>query len=441
MKIICDYEYPKGAMAMSDYHIDTKCVQSGYQPENGEPRILPIIQSTTFKYKSTEQLGRLFDLQEPGYFYSRLANPTCDYVAAKIADLEGGNSCVLTSSGQAAIMMTVLNLCEAGDHIVSCSTLYGGTFNLFSVTLKKLGISVSFVRPDADAEEIIKAIQPNTKLVYGEMVANPALNVLNLESFAQAAHTVGVPLIVDNTFPTPINCRPFDWGADLIVHSTTKYMDGHATSIGGCVVDHGTFDWEKYADRFPGLTRPDDSYHGVIYTRQFGPAAFTAKFTVQLMRDMGFSPAPMNAFLLNIGLETLHLRVPRHCANALAAAEFLKSHPNVSWVKYPGLTDDSQYQLARKYMPNGVCGVLSFGVRGGRDNAVRFMDSLKLSSIVTHVCDARTSVLHPASHTHRQLTDEQMVLAGVPNDMIRLSVGIENSEDILHDLDQALNIL
>lgn len=428
-------------MRMSNYHIDTKCVQSGYQPENGEPRIPPIVQSTTFKYNSTEQMGRLFDLEESGYFYSRLSNPTCDHVAAKIADLEGGVSAVLTSSGQAAILMTVLNLCGTGDHLVSCSTLYGGTFNLFSVTLNKLGISVSFVRPDADVEEILSAVQPETKLIYGEMIANPALNILNLEAFASAAHVAGVPLVVDNTFPTPMNCRPFEWGADIIVHSTTKYMDGHATSIGGCVVDSGRFDWDKYSERFPGLTNPDDSYHGVVYTRDFGPAAFTAKLTAQMMRDMGASPAPMNAFLLNIGLETLHLRVPRHCSNALAAAQFLQNHPMVSWVKYPGLPGDAQHALAQKYLPNGVCGVLSFGVKGGREAAVKFMDALKLSSIVTHVCDARTSVLHPASHTHRQLSDEQLIQSGVSNDMIRLSVGIEDPGDIIRDLDQALDSL
>ncbi len=428
-------------MRVSDYHIDTKCVQSGYQPGNGEPRVLPIVQSTTFKYNSTEQMGRLFDLEEAGYFYSRLSNPTCDNVAAKIADLEGGVSAVLTSSGQAAILMTVLNVCGAGDHLVSCSTLYGGTFNLFSVTLQKLGISVSFVRPDADADEIIAAVKPNTKLIYGEMIANPALNILNLEAFAAAAHESGVPLVVDNTFPTPINCRPFEWGADIIVHSTTKYMDGHATSIGGCVVDRGSFDWEKYSERFPGLTKPDDSYHGVVYTRQFGPAAFTAKLTAQLMRDMGASPAPMNAFLLNIGLETLHLRVSRHCSNALAVARFLQEHPMVSWVKYPGLPGDSQYTLAQKYLPIGVCGVLSFGVKGGRAAAVKFMDKLKLAAIVTHVCDARTSVLHPASHTHRQLSDEQLVLSGVSDDMIRFSVGIEDPDDIIRDLGQALDSL
>ncbi|MBN1775195.1 MAG: O-acetylhomoserine aminocarboxypropyltransferase/cysteine synthase [Clostridiales bacterium] len=426
---------------MSDYHIDTKCVQSGYQPGNGEPRVLPIVQSTTFKYNSTEQMGRLFDLEEAGYFYSRLSNPTCDNVAAKIADLEGGASAVLTSSGQAAILMTVLNVCGAGDHLVSCSTLYGGTFNLFSVTLPKLGISVSFVPPDADADEIIAAVKPNTKLIYGEMIANPALNILNLEAFASAAHKSGVPLVVDNTFPTPINCRPFEWGADIVVHSTTKYMDGHATSIGGCVVDRGSFDWDKYPERFPGLTKPDDSYHGVVYTRQFGSAAFTAKLTAQLMRDMGASPAPMNAFLLNIGLETLHLRVSRHCSNAMSVAQYLEKHPMISWVKYPGLPGDSQYALAQKYLPNGVCGVLSFGVKGGRAAAVKFMDALKLAAIVTHVCDARTSVLHPASHTHRQLSDEQLVLSGVSDDMIRFSVGIEDPGDIITDLGQALDSL
>lgn len=424
---------------MSDYHIDTKCIQSGYQPENGAPRIPPIIQSTTFKYESSEQMARLFDLEEPGYFYSRLANPTCDYVAAKIADLEGGVGAVLTSSGQAAVMMAVLNLCGSGDHFVSCSALYGGTFNLFSVTLKKLGVSVTFVHPDASVEDITAAVLPNTKLIYGEMVSNPSLNVLDLETFAKASKIAGLPLIVDNTFPTPINCRPFEWGADVVVHSTTKYLDGHATSIGGCIVDGGSFDWDKYSERFPGLTRPDESYHGVIYTKQFGNAAFVSKITAQLMRDMGASPAPMNAFLLNIGLETLHLRVARHCTNAISVARYLEKHEKVAWVRYPGLPSDYQYDRAKKYLPNGVSGVLSFGVNGGRNAAVTFMDSLQLAAIVTHVCDVRTSVLHPASHTHRQLSDEELVLAGVTPDLIRLSVGIEDPEDIINDLSRALN--
>lgn len=424
---------------MSDYHIETKCVQAGYDPANGEPRIPPIVQSTTFKYDSTEHMGKLFDLEESGYFYSRLANPTCDCVAKKIAELEGGVAGMLTSSGQAAIMMTILNLCGAGDHFISSSALYGGTFNLFAVTLKKLGVSVSFVRPDAGVDEIISEVKENTKLIYGEMVANPAMSILDLDVFVKAAHIVGVPLIVDNTFPTPILCRPLLMGADIVVHSTTKYLDGHAVGIGGCVIDSGNFEWNRYSERFPGLTQPDSSYHGIIYSNKFGSGAFIAKMTAQLMRDMGCSPSPMNAFLLNIGLETLHLRVPRHVSNAMKVALFLKNHPNVSWVRYPGLPEDPQYLLGRKYLPNGICGVLTFGVKGNREEAVRFMDSLKLAAIVTHVCDARTSVLHPASHTHRQLSESELEKTGVTPDMIRLSVGIENSDDIIGDLNQALS--
>jgi len=426
---------------MSDYEIETKCVQSGYQPQNGQPRVLPITQSTTYKYSSAEQMGRLFDLQEPGYFYSRLANPTCDAVAEKIADLEGGVAAMLTASGQAAIFFSIINIAGAGDHIISCSNIYGGTANLFSVTLKKLGIDVTFVQPDVSEEDLNKAFRPNTKLIYGEMIANPALTVFDIEKFAKAAHSFGIPLIVDNTFPTPINCRPFEWGADIIIHSTTKYMDGHATSIGGCIVDSGNFDWEKYPERFPGLTAPDDSYHGVIYTKSFGKKAFIMKAVAQLMRDMGSTPAPMNAFLLNIGLETLHLRVPRHCENALQVAQFLRAHPKVSWVRFPGLDTDSQYSLSQKYFPNGTCGVLSFGVVGGREAACKFMDSLKLAAIVTHVCDARTSVLHPASTTQRQLSDEELIQSGVSTDLIRLSVGIENAKDIISDLEQALELI
>lgn len=426
---------------MSDYEIETKCVQSGYQPQNGQPRVLPITQSTTYKYSSAEQMGRLFDLEEEGYFYSRLANPTCDAVAAKIADLEGGVAAMLTASGQAAIFFSIINIAGAGDHIISCSNIYGGTANLFSVTLKKLGIDVTFVKPDVSAEDLEAAFKENTKLIYGEMIANPALTIFDIEKFAKAAHSFGIPLIVDNTFPTPIHCRPFEWGADIVIHSTTKYMDGHATSIGGCIVDSGNFNWNKYPDRFPGLTAPDDSYHGVIYTEKFGKKAYITKCTVQLMRDMGATPAPMNAFLLNIGLETLHLRVPRHCDNALKVALFLRSHPKVSWICFPGLDTDSQYSLAQKYLPDGTCGVLSFGVLGGREAACKLMDSLKLAAIVTHVCDARTSVLHPASTTQRQLSEEELVLSGVSTDLIRLSVGIENVQDIINDLEQALKLI
>jgi O-acetylhomoserine (thiol)-lyase len=424
---------------MSDYSIETNCLHAGYHPGNGEPRVLPITQSTTFKYDSTEQMGRLFALQEPGYFYTRLANPTCDAVAAKIAALEGGSGGMLTSSGQAAIFIAIMNICDSGDHFVSASALYGGTFNLFSVTLKKMGVSVTFIPPDSDEETIKAAVRPNTKLIYGETVANPALNVLDIESFANAAHACGLPLFVDNTFPTPILCKPIEWGADIVIHSTTKYMDGHATSVGGCIVDSGRFDWASHPERFRGLTQPDDSYHGVIYTKDFGKVAFLTKATAQLMRDLGSSPAPMNAFLLNIGLETLHLRVPRHAQNALEVAKHLNNHPKVSWVKYPGLEGDSQHALSRKYLKDGVPGILSFGVKGGRDAAVTFMDSLSLASIATHVCDARTCVLHPASHTHRQLSEEGLAIAGVSSDMIRLSVGIESVKDIIQDIDQALS--
>ncbi|NLT11182.1 MAG: O-acetylhomoserine aminocarboxypropyltransferase/cysteine synthase [Clostridiaceae bacterium] len=426
---------------MDNYSLETNCLHAGYHPGNGEPRVLPITQSTTFKYDSTEQMGRLFALQEAGYFYTRLANPTCDAVAAKIAALEGGAGGVLTASGQAAIFFAIMNICESGDHFISASALYGGTFNLFSVTLKKMGVSVTFIPPDSDEDTIKAAVKPNTKLVYGETVANPALNILDIETFAKAAHDCGLPLFVDNTFPTPVLCRPFEWGADIVIHSTTKYMDGHATSVGGCIVDSGRFDWNAYPERFRGLTQADDSYHGVVYTRDFGKVAFITKVTAQLMRDLGSSPAPMNAFLLNLGLETLHLRVPRHAQNALAVAIFLKNHPKVSWVKCPALEGDTQYGLSCKYLPNGVPGVLSFGVVGGREAAVSFMDALHLASIATHVCDARTCVLHPASHTHRQLSEEALEIAGVRSDMIRLSVGIEGINDIICDLDQALSFV
>lgn len=418
--------------------IETICIQGGWQPGNGEPRILPIYQSTTFKYSTSEQMGRLFDLEENGYFYTRLANPTNDTVADKIRELEGGAAAMLTSSGQAANFYAVFNICNAGDHFVCASTLYGGTSNLFAVTMKKMGIDVTLVDPDAPSEEIEKAFRPNTKCVFGESIANPALVVLDIEKFADLAHRHGVPLIMDNTFATPVNLRPFEWGADIVTHSTTKYMDGHAMTVGGCIVDSGNFDWEARAEKFPGLTTPDDSYHGVIYTKKFGKAAYITKATAQVMRDLGSIQAPQNAFLLNIGLETLHLRMPRHCENALRVARFLKGREDVAWVKYPGLEGDPYYELARKYMPDGTCGVISFGLKGGREEAAAFMDKLELAAIVTHVADARTCVLHPASHTHRQLTDEQLVEAGVDPAMIRLSVGIENAEDIVEDIRQAL---
>lgn len=418
----------------------TLCVQGGWQPKKGEPRVLPIYQSTTFKYETSDQMARLFDLEESGYFYTRLQNPTNDAVAAKIAALEGGVAAMLTSSGQAASFYALFNICSAGDHFVSASAIYGGTFNLFAVTMKKMGIDVTFVDGNAPAEEIAKAFRPNTKALFAETISNPSLNVLDIEKFAQVAHSYGVPLIVDNTFPTPINCRPFEWGADIVIHSTTKYMDGHATAVGGAIVDSGNFDWDAYADKFPGLTAPDDSYHGLTYTKAFGKGAYITKATAQLMRDLGSIQSPQNAFLLNIGLETLHLRVARHCENALKVAEYLASRTDkVAWVNYPGLKGNEYYALAQKYMPNGTCGVLTFGLKGGRDESIRFMDSLQLGAIVTHVADARTSVLHPASHTHRQLTDEQLVAAGVAPDLIRFSVGIEDAGDIIADIEQALD--
>lgn len=418
--------------------LDTICIQGGWQPKNGEPRVLPIYQSTTYKYETSEQMGRLFDLEESGYFYTRLANPTNDAVAAKICALEGGVAAMLTSSGQAANMFALINICSAGDHIVSAATIYGGTSNLFTVTLARFGIECTLVDPDLPEEEIEKAFKPNTRAVFGETIANPALVVLDIEKFARLAHKHEVPLIIDNTFATPINCRPFEWGADIVTHSTTKYMDGHGMCVGGCIVDSGNFDWDAHADKFPGLTTPDDSYHGVIYTERFGKGAYITKATVQLMRDMGSIQSPQNAFLLNVGLETLHLRVPRHCANALAVAEYLQSRADVDWVKYPGLKSDQYYELAEKYMPEGTCGIISFGLKGGRGAAAVFMDKLKLAAIVTHVADARTSVLHPASHTHRQLNDEQLAEAGVDPSMIRFSVGIEDVKDIIADLEQAL---
>lgn len=423
---------------VENFSIDTLCVQAGWQPTNGQPRVLPIVQSTTFKYDSTEQMARLFDLEESGYFYTRLQNPTNDAVAAKIAALEGGVGAMLTSSGQAANFYAIFNICEAGDHFVCSSAIYGGTFNLFAVTMKKLGIDVTFVSPDATEEELDKAFRPDTKALFGETVSNPSLEVLDIEKFACVAHKHGVPLIVDNTFPTPINCRPFEWGADIVVHSTTKYMDGHATNVGGAIVDSGNFDWDAHADKFPGLTTPDESYHGLTYTKAFGKLAYITKATAQLMRDLGSIQAPQNAFLLNLGLETLHLRMPRHVSNALAVAEFLQNHEKVAWVNYCGLPGNKYYELAKKYMPNGSCGVISFGIKGSREDTVRFMDSLKLAAIVTHVADARTCLLHPASHTHRQLSDKQLEEAGVRPDLIRLSVGIEAPEDIIADLAQGL---
>lgn len=419
--------------------IGTKCVQAGYTPKNGEPRQIPIIQSTTFKYDTSEEMGKLFDLEASGYFYTRLQNPTNDMVAAKIAELEGGTAALLTSSGQSANFFAIFNICSAGDHVVSSSAIYGGTFNLFAVTMKRMGIEFTFVPPDATEEQLEAAFRPNTKAVFGETIANPALDVLDIERFAQAAHRHGVPLIVDNTFPTPVNCRPFEWGADLVVHSTTKYMDGHATSVGGCLVDSGKFDWEANADRFPGLTTPDASYHGITYVKQFGQGgAFITKAVAQLMRDFGCIPSPHNSFLLNLGLETLHVRMPRHCSNGQTTAEFLERHPKVAWVNYCGLPSNKYHELAKKYMPNGSCGVVSFGLVGGRKAAEVFMKNLKIASIATHVADAHSCILHPANATHRQLNDEELRAAGVSADLVRLSVGIEDIEDILADLTRAL---
>lgn len=424
---------------MSDYKIETKCIQSGWKPKKGEPRVLPIYQSTTYKYDTTEEMGKLFALEENGYFYTRLQNPTNDAVASKIADLEGGVAAMLTSSGQAANFYAVFNICEAGDHIVSAASIYGGTYNLFGTTLKKLGIDCTFVDADAPAEEIAKAFRPNTKVLFAETIANPALVVLDIEKFASLAHEHEVPLIVDNTFATPVNCRPFEWGADIVTHSTTKYMDGHAMQVGGAIVDSGNFDWMAYGDKYHGLTQPDESYHGVVYAEKFGKAAYIQKATAQLMRDLGSIPSPMNCFLLNVGLETLPLRVERHCYNAQKVAEYLNAHEMVSHVNYAGLPGDKYHELAKKYMPDGTCGVISFELKGGRETAVKFMDGLKMAAIVTHVADARTSVLHPASHTHRQMNDQQLAEAGVSPGLIRLSVGIENVEDIIADLAQALD--
>ncbi|MBR5930367.1 MAG: O-acetylhomoserine aminocarboxypropyltransferase/cysteine synthase [Prevotella sp.] len=415
------------------------CVQAGYKAKNGEPIEVPIIQSTTFKYDDSDEMAQLFDLKKEGYFYTRLQNPTNDAVAAKIATLEGGVGCVLTSSGQAANFYAVFNICEAGDHIVTSNEIYGGTFNLFGVTLKKLGIDCTFVSPNASEEEIQAAFQPNTKLLFGETISNPGCAVLDIEKFARIAHRNGVPLVVDNTFATPVNCRPFEWGADIVTHSTTKYMDGLATQVGGAVIDSGNFDWMAHADKFPGLCTPDDSYHGLTYVKAFGKMGFTTKLVAQLMRDLGSIPAPQNSFLLNMGLQTLHLRMAQHCRNAQKVAEFLHDNPKVAWVHYCGLKDDEFYELGQKYLPNGSCGVIAFGLKGDRERAIKWMDSLEMINIVTHVADARTCVLHPASHTHRQLSDEQLREAGVAPDLIRLSVGIEDVEDILDDIKQALD--
>ena len=424
---------------MSQHAIGTNCVQGGYTPGNGEPRQIPIIQSTTFKYSTSEDMGKLFDLEASGYFYTRLQNPTNDMVAAKICALEGGTAAMLTSSGQAANFYAVFNIANCGDHVVASSSIYGGTFNLFAVTMKKMGVDFTFVSPDCTDEELQAAFRPNTKAVFGETIANPALTVLDIEKFAKAAHGHGVPLIVDNTFATPINCRPFEWGADIVTHSTTKYMDGHGAAVGGCIVDSGKFDWMAHGDKFPGLTTPDDSYHGITYAERFGQAgAFITKATAQLMRDFGSIQSPQNAFYLNLGLESLHVRMPRHCENALSVAQFLKGHAKVAWVSYPGLEGDKYYETARKYMPNGTCGVVSFGVKGGRAAAEVFMKHLKLAAIETHVADARTCCLHPASSTHRQMTDAELAAAGVSPDQVRLSCGLEDKSDLIADLEQAL---
>ena len=424
---------------MSDLRIETKCVQGGYTPGNGEPRQIPIIQSTTFKYATSEDMGKLFDLEASGYFYTRLQNPTNDAVAAKICELEGGTAAMLTSSGQAASFYAVFNIASCGDHIVSSSTIYGGTYNLFAVTMKRMGIEFTFVEPDCSDEELEAAFRPNTKAVFGETIANPALNVFDIERFAKAAHAHGVPLIVDNTFATPVNCRPFEWGADIVTHSTTKYMDGHGAGVGGCIVDSGKFDWTKYPDKFPGLCTPDDSYHGVTYTERFGlEGAFITKATAQLMRDFGSIQSPQNAFLLNLGLESLHVRMARHCENGLAVAKYLQSSDKVEWVKYPSLEGDKWYDLAQKYLPNGSCGVVSFGLKGGRAAAETFMKNLKIAAIETHVADARTCCLHPASATHRQMNDEELAAAGVPANLVRFSCGLESADDLIEDIAQAL---
>ena len=427
---------------MSDYKLNTKCVQAGYTPGNGEPRQIPIIQSTTFKYDTSEDMGKLFDLEASGYFYSRLQNPTCDYVAAKIAELEGGSAAMLTSSGQAANFFALFNICECGDHIVSSSSIYGGTFNLLAVTMAKMGIEVTFISPDCSEDELNAAFKDNTKAVFGETIANPALTVLDIEKFAKAAHEHGVPLVVDNTFPTPVNCRPIEWGADIVTHSTTKYMDGHGSAVGGVVVDSGKFDWMAHADKFPGLCTPDESYHGITYAEKFGKeGAFITKCTSQLMRDLGCVQSPQSAFLLNLGLESLHVRMPRHVENGQAVAEFLEAQPQVTNVNYPGLKSNKYYDIAQKYLPNGGCGVVSFELSGGRPAAEKFMKNLKLAAIETHVADARTCCLNPATSTHRQMNDEQLAAAGIPAGLIRISCGLEDKEDLIADLKQALSVL
>ena len=419
--------------------IETKCVQSGYTPGNGEPRQIPIVQSTTFKYSTSEAMGRLFDLEDSGYFYSRLQNPTCDAVAAKICDLEGGTAAMLTSSGQSANFYAVFNIAGNGDHVVSSASIYGGTYNLFAVTMKRMGVDFTFISPDCSDEELEAAFRPNTKAVFGETIANPALTVFDIERFANAAHAHGVPLIVDNTFATPINCRPFEWGADIVTHSTTKYMDGHGAAVGGAIVDAGRFDWIAHADKFPGLTTPDESYHGVTYAEKFGlGGAFITKCTVQLMRDFGSTPSPQSAFMLNLGLESLHVRMERHCENALKVAQYLEQHEKIAWVNYPGLASSPYHARAQKYMPKGTCGVVSFGVKGGREAASKFMQNLKIAAIETHVADARTCCLHPASTTHRQMNDAELVAAGVSGDLVRLSCGLESAEDLIEDIAQAL---
>ena len=425
---------------MKKQSLGTLCVQAGYQPGKGEPRQMPIVQSTTFKYETSLQMGRLFDLEEEGYFYTRLQNPTNDRVAARIAALEGGVAAMLTSSGQAANFFACLNICQAGNHIVSAAGIYGGTFNLLGTTFRKMGIEVTFVDQEASEEEIAAAFRPNTKLLFGETISNPGVKVLDIEKFARIAHSHGVPLVVDNTFATPINCRPFEFGADIVTHSTTKYMDGHGTSVGGAIVDSGNFDWEAHAERFPGLTTPDESYHGIVYTQRFGKLAYITKATSQLMRDLGSIQSPQNAFYLNLGLQTLHLRMPATCENARKIAAFLHDDPRVAWINYPDLPDDSQHQLQQKYLPNGSCGVMAFGLKGGRDFSIRFMDSLRLISIATHVADCHSCVLHPASHTHRQLTDEQLEEVGISPDLIRLSVGIEDADDLIDDIRQAIEV-
>ncbi|WP_027438576.1 O-acetylhomoserine aminocarboxypropyltransferase/cysteine synthase family protein [Lachnospira multipara] len=425
---------------MENYSINTSCVQAGYRPKNGEPRQIPIVQSTTFKYDTSEDMGKLFDLEAEGYFYTRLQNPTNDYVAAKIADLEGGSAAMLTSSGQAANFFALFNICECGSHIVASSSIYGGTFNLIAVTMKKMGIDVTFVEPTATEEELNAAFKDNTRAVFGETIANPALTVLDIEKFAKVAHEHGVPLIVDNTFPTPVNCRPIEWGADIVTHSTTKYMDGHGAAVGGCIVDSGKFDWMAHADKFPGLCTPDESYHGITYAEKFGKeGAFITKATAQLMRDFGSIQSPQNAYILNLGLESLHVRMPRHVENGQAVAEFLEAHPKVTKVNYSGLKSDKYYDLAQKYLPNGGCGVVSFELAGGRDAAQKFMKNLKLAAIETHVADARTCCLNPATSTHRQMTDEQLKAAGIPAGLVRMSCGLEDKKDLIADLAQALD--